>query len=196
MMRRQLLLLLIVVGLCALACQRDLSMYDKYLEPQISQKPDQNMLVIEVRGDPDTAATQVFKELLQTFIVLKKRHKQVDFAAPLARWPKPFDVPREEWIGLYAMPIPEEITELPDHPKVSSRARIEKWEYGTVAEILHVGSYDEEDATIRRLKEYIDQQGYVITGAHEEEYLRGPGMFGGGNPSKYKTIIRYVVKQK
>ena len=47
--------------------------------------------------------------------------------------------------------------------------------------------------TILRLHDFIDSQGYRIIGEHEEEYLRGPGMFSRGNPEKYYTIIRYRV---
>ena len=34
-----------------------------------------------------------------------------------------------------------------------------------------------------------------MVGEHEEEYLRGPGMFSKGDPEKYLTIIRYRVKK-
>jgi hypothetical protein len=37
--------------------------------------------------------------------------------------------------------------------------------------------------------------GYVIAGEHEEEYIKGPGMFSKGDPEKYLTIIRYRVKK-
>jgi hypothetical protein len=64
-----------------------------------------------------------------------------------------------------------------------------------VAEILHVGRYDDEGPTIRRLLEFIKASGYSVAGEHEEEYLKGPGMFGPGNPEKYLTIIRYPVRR-
>ncbi len=35
----------------------------------------------------------------------------------------------------------------------------------------------------------------MTTGEHEEEYLKGPGMFGTGGPEKYLTIIRYRLKK-
>ena len=53
-----------------------------------------------------------------------------------------------------------------------------------------------ETPTIEKLKKFIDNNGYKIIGAHEEEYLRGPGMFFKGNPNKYWTIIRYRVEKK
>ena len=69
------------------------------------------------------------------------------------------------------------------------------WEYGDVAEMLHVGPYDREEPTIAKLKQFIKECGYEIVGEHEEEYLKGPGMFSKGNPDKYLTIIRYRVKK-
>ena len=69
------------------------------------------------------------------------------------------------------------------------------WEYGEVAQILHVGGYDEETADTEALKEFIRSQGYEITGLHEEEYLKGPGFLFAGNPDKYLTLIRYPVKK-
>ena len=70
------------------------------------------------------------------------------------------------------------------------------WEYGEVAEILHVGPYSEETPTIERLHAFIGVSGYEIRGDHEEEYLRGPGMpFIRVSPEDYYTIIRYQVRK-
>ena len=70
------------------------------------------------------------------------------------------------------------------------------WEYGQVAEILHVGPYSEEEPTIRKLLDFIKNSGYATTGEHEEEYLKGPGTFSMGNPAKYLTIVRYRLKNE
>lgn len=63
-----------------------------------------------------------------------------------------------------------------------------------MAEILHIGPYSAEVPTTERLQSYIKEKGYRVIGVHEEEYLKGPGMFGKGNPEKYYTIIRYRVE--
>ncbi|MFH0768533.1 MAG: GyrI-like domain-containing protein, partial [Chloroflexota bacterium] len=68
--------------------------------------------------------------------------------------------------------------------------KLETWDYGTVAQILHLGSYDQEQPNIERLHKFIEESGYEIAGMHEEEYLTRPD-------SKFpKTIIRYPVKKK
>jgi hypothetical protein len=65
-----------------------------------------------------------------------------------------------------------------------------------VAEIFHIGPYSEEPHTIAKLYQFIKDNGYKLVGAHEEEYLKGPGMFSKGNSAKYQTIIRYRIKKK
>jgi hypothetical protein len=95
------------------------------------------------------------------------------------------------------MPVPDSVTSLPSQDTGESglRVTLTTWEYGDVAEILHVGPYDREERTIARLTGFIKECGYEPVGDHEEEYLKGPGMFSQGNPDKYLTIIRYRVKK-
>ena len=98
-------------------------------------------------------------------------------------------MPKDQWTGHWGLPIPDGTTELPakvPEPKV----RIERWEYGTVAEILHLGPYSEEGPTIERLHKFIEESGYEIAGVHEEEYLTRP------DAKVPKTLIRYPVRKK
>jgi effector-binding domain-containing protein len=74
-------------------------------------------------------------------------------------------------------------------------AHLATWEYGEVAEILHIGPYSREEPTIKRLIDFVMERGYSIAGLHEEEYVRGPTMTGPGEPEKYLTIIRYQVRK-
>ena len=113
------------------------------------------------------------------------------------RWPVALDTPKDQWTGYFGMVIPDSVKTLPIFKNPDSlQVGIQKWQYGLVAEILHLGPYSSEASTLKKLTDYIDQQGYTIAGEHEEEYLKGPGMFGPGNPEKYMTIIRYRVKKK
>jgi len=68
--------------------------------------------------------------------------------------------------------------------------KIETWEYGTIAQILHLGAYDQEYATVDRLHRFIEDNGYEIAGIHEEEYLTTP------DAKVIKTLIRYPVRKK
>ena len=57
-----------------------------------------------------------------------------------ARWPLDVGTPRSEWIGLYAIPVPQSVTTIPASDS-GARLRVElaTWDYGEVAEVLHVG---------------------------------------------------------
>jgi hypothetical protein len=148
------------------------------------------MLVVEAKGDPNTAGQAAFGLLFKTFFSLPG----VQMAAPRARWSSPDKAAdaKSEWTGSYALPLPASVTGL---PAGIQGVKIEVWSYGEVAEVLHVGPYAAEGPTIQALHKFIADQGYVIAGLHEEEYLVGPGM-GNAPPESYRTIIRYQVKKK
>jgi hypothetical protein len=148
--------------------------------------PDQKVLVVEAKGDPNVAGQSAFGLLFKTFFSLPG----AQMAAPRARWLGAGDKPKDQWVGLYALPLPATVTEL---PAGTTGVRIETWEYGEVAEILHVGPYDQETPAIERLHAFIKEKGYRLAGPHEEEYLKGPGM--GASPADYLTIIRLRVRK-
>ena len=166
-------------------------------QPQVCTMADQKVLVVETKGDPTSVGGEAFGLLFKTYFKLKGVPKGPRQPAPRARWPLALDTPRDQWIGRYAMPVPDGVDSLPGQMKSTSgpHAELAKWEYGEVAEILHVGPYSREEATIRRLTDFIKEGGYVIVGEHEEEYIKGPGAFFKGNPEKYLTIIRYRVRK-
>ncbi len=193
-MKSKSILGLIIISL--MGCGPDLSHYDSLVKPQIVTKSSQKMLTYEITGDPNETAEIAIGALYSAFYKLKKDHK-MNSSPPIARWPITADTPRDEWIGIFGLPISDSVTELPDdilekYPQL----KIDNWEYGEVAEILHIGSYSTEHANMVKLINFIDKSGYEIAGAHEEEYLKGPGMFFKGNPKKYKTILRYPVQEK
>jgi len=177
-------------------CSKSLKEFEHLTSPQISEKAAQKMLVYEALGDPNETVGNAFGALFSTFFKLKRSH-DMDMAPPRARWPKNLDTPKNQWLGIYALPVAESVTDIPsqimsEYPEL----KLETWEYGAVAEILHIGSYASEDPTVEKLHQFIAEAGYEIVGPHEEEYLKGPGMFGKGNPDKYYTIIRYEVSPK
>jgi len=166
-------------------------------DPQVRILPDVKVLQVEAKGEPGTVGGQAFGLLFKTYFQLKGVPKGPRQPAPRARWPLSPDTPKDQWVGRYALPVPDDVNSLPGQPaeEAGLRAEIVTWEYGDVAEVLHVGPYDREQPTIARLTGFIKDCGYEIVGEHEEEYLKGPGMFSAGNPEKYLTIIRYRVKK-
>lgn len=172
----------------------DLKEYENLKNPQISSKPVQNMLVVEFKGDPNKSGKQIFSKLFGTYYQLKSKNSQMKPACPRARWLN-IGKTKDEMIGIYGIPVPDSISELPAQKQEEPMAKLDKWAYGEVAEILHIGSYSEETPSIEKLMKYIKDNGYEIAGPHEEEYLRGPeNIF--RSPKDYWTIIRYNVKKK
>jgi hypothetical protein len=166
-------------------------------DPRISERPAEKMLVVEVKGDPAVMGGQAFGLVFQLYYRMPETPKGPEQGAPRARWPVDLEQPRSEWVGLYALPVPQHVSELPSHTAPAGfDAKLTVWEYGDVAEILHVGPYDREAPTLERLKALVEAEGYTLTGGHEEEYIRGPTMSGPGDPEQYLTILRYRVEKQ
>lgn len=164
-------------------------------EPRIVERSPQKMLVVEAQGDPRIVGSNAFGLLFQLYYRIPETPKGPGQSAPRARWPVSFDKPRSAWVGYYALPVPDSVKVVPEHLEQNGfSVSLSVWEYGQCAEILHIGPYDQEAATIQRLEEYVEAQGYMLSGVHEEEYIRGPTMSGPGNPDEYITILRYGVK--
>lgn len=173
----------------------DLSLYQSLKEPKISSKPPMKVMVLEITGDPDKTAGEAFGRLFKMKFKLKNDTSKE--AWPRARWPKPFETPRNEYVGIFAVPVSNEVEALPpDADNPEPKIQLVNWEYGEVAEILHVGDYEKEMPSVEKLKSFVIANGYEISGAHEEEYLKGPGMIFKGNPEEYQTILRYPVRKK
>lgn len=76
-----------------------------------------------------------------------------------------------------------------------SLARLVTWDEGLCAQIMHIGIFDEEEATILKMEEFIKEQGYVNdiseTRLHHEIYLGDPRKCA---PEKRKTVIRHPIR--
>jgi len=196
----QILIVLVVIAVVSvplIAQEPNMSQFEQLKEPKISVKKDQKMLVVEAKGDPNVVGGKAFGLLFQLYYRMPETPKGPMQAAPRARWPIPqTEAPKSTWIGAYALPVPEAIEEIPPYEAQEGlKASLTTWEYGTVAEILYIGPYDREEPTINRLLDFIKEKGYVTVGDHEEEYIKGPSMYGKEDPEKYVTIIRYRVKK-
>jgi len=164
------------------------------LEPKILEMPPQKMAVVRGKGSPDKVFPEVMPALYGSVYTLKFDLKKKGLptfkvSGLRARYPDAHLAPMEEWTHIMALPIPEDTAFLPQ--KVPGiEVKIETWPYGTVAQILHLGPYNQEGPTVERLHKFIEDSGYKIAGDHEEEYLTKP------DAKVVKTIIRYVVKKK
>lgn len=114
-----------------------------------------------------------------------------------------FDITRpENWRWTLMMLQPEHITsemfqealrqlrqKKGDQPAFA-RLRLEAFEEGLCMQIMHVGPYATEPATIARLHAFAHEQGYQLHGKHHEIYLGDPRR---SAPDKLKTILRQPI---
>jgi hypothetical protein len=73
---------------------------------------------------------------------------------------------------------------------VARELRLERFDEGLSAQVLHLGPYAEEARTIELLHEFIAEFGYAPRGWHHEIYLGDPRR---STPERLKTIIRQPV---
>lgn len=173
----------------------DLAQYEFLKQPRITNMPDRKMLVVMAKGDPNVVGSKAFGLLFRTYYKIPNAPKAIALA-PRARWVGDMNV-KSTWTGYYALPVPEATTQIPATDTGQGLTiELATWAYGDVAEILHVGPYNAETPTIEKLHQFIRSQGYRIVGEHEEEYIKGPGMFFRGDPVGYYTIIRYRVAKR
>lgn len=162
----------------------------KATDPQITEMLPQKMAVVRTVGDPNVvgqgAMGALYGSVYTLKFALKKQGKEFKVPALRARWPDLPSTPKDQWTGIWGLAVPEDTETLPQKVP-GTEVKLETWDYGTVAQVLHLGAYSEEGPTVERLHTFIAENGYSLAGVHEEEYLTPPGS------KVQKTIIRYPV---
>lgn len=72
------------------------------------------------------------------------------------------------------------------------KLRFETFHEGLSLQIMHIGPYSQEPATIEKIHSFARENGYIRQGRHHEIYLGDPRR---GDPVKLKTILRQPVEQ-
>lgn len=78
----------------------------------------------------------------------------------------------------------------PELSNLLLKLRLEKYEEGKAAQIMHIGPYSEEGPTVQKVHDFIQKEGGKFDGhknKHHEIYLSDPRK---ANPATMKTIIR------
>ncbi|HUK20316.1 MAG TPA: hypothetical protein VLV45_02025 [Gemmatimonadales bacterium] len=162
-------------------------------EPHLVERPSQTMAVIYTQGEPRSSADRALPALYSAVYhlrsVLKREGRAFKIDHLRARWPDAHRVPRERWTAIWGLPIPADVKEIIARKAGFSVLR-EVWDYGLVAEILHVGPYASEGDSVRALHAFIAEQGYETSGPHEEEYLTAR------RARTQQTLIRYPIRPK
>ena len=150
-------------------------------EPEIIEMPPRKMAVIHAKGTPGDVFPKAIPALYSSAYA-----PSIDFTAGAirSRCPDPPDTPPGQMSFSVGLPVREDTAALPQD---ESGITLETWQYGAVAQILHLGGYDQEEESVARLMAFVAESGYRVSGDHEEEYLTPP------DAQPPKTIIRYQI---
>lgn len=191
-------------------------LYRATRRPAFVQVPEMAFVLVDGAGDPNTSqeftdAIQVLYSVSYTLkFGLKKETGLVYRVGPVeALWwaEDSAELPigrKEDWHWTALIAQPDEVTEdrfdracaeagrrreLP----ALRRIRLDRFEEGLAAQVMHVGPYAAEAPTIAALHAFIDAHGYAFDGRrqkHHEIYLGDPRR---SAPEKLRTIIRQPV---
>lgn len=190
-------------------------LYGARREPELVDMPELTFLMIDGRGDPNTASEYVqaiealFTVAYAAKFAVKRAPDGIDYGVPPLEglwWTPDMSFTSEDkssWQWTMMIPQPDVVTaEVFAAARVVAsrrkpldavgRVRLERFEEGLAAQVLHVGPYATEAPTIRRLHDFIAAEGYEPTGKHHEIYLGDPRR---SAPEKLKTIVRQPVSQ-
>ncbi len=70
------------------------------------------------------------------------------------------------------------------------RLRLERFHEGPSIQVMHIGPYSSEPATVARLDAFARENSYALHGKHHEIYLGNPLR---ADPEKLKTILRHPI---
>jgi hypothetical protein len=73
-----------------------------------------------------------------------------------------------------------------------SRLRLEPFHEGLSVQMMHIGPYSAEPATVEKMDAFIQAEGLQKTGKHHEIYMGNPML---ADPAKLKTILRHPVSR-
>ena len=77
-------------------------------------------------------------------------------------------------------------------PAALDKVRLETYHEGLSAQILHMGPYAKEGPTVKKLHDFIKDNGYILHGKHHEIYLSDARRT---SPEKLKTILRQPMRK-
>ncbi|GHV93619.1 hypothetical protein AGMMS50268_41220 [Spirochaetia bacterium] len=200
----------------------DKQFYQPKTKPEIIDVPEMVFIMIDGQGDPNTSAdyanaVQVLYGLSYAIRMNKALTGYFDYVVPPLEgmwWHKDGGVIKDisdkgsfAWTSMIRLPAfvhldvfeAAKITLSKKKPELDlSAARLERFTEGLCAQIMHIGSYDNEPDTTAVLEEFITTEGlhtdFSDKRRHHEIYLGDPRKT---MPDKLRTVIRYpIAKEK
>ncbi len=183
---------------------------------EIVTVPEFGFLMVDGHGDPSVAADyQTGVSWLYTIgYKLKFASKGElgrDYTVPPLEalwWAKDMTAfvaaRKHEWLWTQMMMVPDWIT-TPMYEQAKAAAgdklgkppgslRLERYAEGEAVQIMHIGPYDAEGPTLRRLhEEFLPANSLVPNGHHHEIYLSDPRRV---PPARLKTVLRQPVRRQ
>lgn len=179
--------------------------------------PAMTFLTIDGRGDPNTAlrfkaAVEALFSVAYTLKFMSKNDLGKDYVVPpleglwWANDMQAFTLRRDksQWLWTLMIMVPAWVPtdmvveaqaaagkkkELPALPEM----RCECFEEGLSVQILHIGPYDEEGPTLKKMHtEFLPGNGLTFNGKHHEIYLSDARRVA---PEKLKTVLRQPVRR-
>ncbi len=200
-------------------------LYQPKAKPSIIDVPEMIFIAVEGRGDPNNCEEyKQSLEILYSFSFTIKMSKMngtqpdgyFEYVVPplegfwriedaLFDGTDITDKSKFHWTSMIRQPefVTEEIFEsakkslVIKKPELDvSRAKMIKITEGLCVQIMHIGKYDDEPASIAKMKEFVKSNGFTEdfsdTRFHHEIYLSDPRRCA---PEKLKTVIRHPIRR-
>ena len=193
-------------------------------KPAIVTVPKMNYIAVRGQGDPNDengdykAAIGLLYAIAFTIKMSKKGDHQIDgyfdyVVPPLEGfwWMEGTDdidyAHKEDFHWISVIRLPDFVTEEDFKWAVNEATKKKKQDFskvefltveeGLCVQCMHIGSYDDEPATVNMMHEFLEQQGYELDitdeRLHHEIYLSDARKVA---PEKLKTVIRHPVRKK
>jgi hypothetical protein len=198
------------------------NLYAPKTAPTIVDVPEMTFIMIDGEGDPNISiayqsAVEILYGLSYAIKMSKKSDKQpegyFDFVVPPLEGLWQGEVNDKSgfiWTSMIRQPdfVTERVFEQAKEtlakkkPQLDlSLARLERFAEGLCGQVMHLGTYDDEPATIAALDKFIADSGHRLDFSkqrrHHEIYLADPRKTGTG-PSgaleKLKTVLRHPIR--
>jgi hypothetical protein len=179
--------------------------------------PEMQFIMLDGHGDPNTA--QEYKDAIETLYAVafkmkfvSKKTLEKDYTVPpleglwwaedmatfttreKSAWDWTMMIMTPDWITAEIFADAVEQVRKKKNPAALDKVRLERYHEGLSAQIMHVGSYDDEGPVLAKMHSvFIPENGYVENGKHHEVYLSDPRRVA---PEKLKTVLRQPIKKR
>jgi len=194
-------------------------LYQPKTTPSIIEVGEMIFIAVDGRGDPNTSAeyTAAIEALYGLSYAIKMGNKSImEYVVPPLEgfWSVADDfkgggasiTDKSKFVWTMLIRQPDFVTDEIFKTAIASvtrkkpnldisKARLLKLNEGLCVQVMHIGSYDNEPATIVAMEQYAAENEYVIdindTRRHHEIYLSDPRK---AAPEKMKTVIRHPIR--